>query len=292
MLMDNNGPTAAEPAGSPPPVAAGGSPTAAVDLAHLEQLGSVHAELTRLEELLCGGHHPVTGAAHSLSHGAKQVHVPAWLRVTRGESRWPVAGMVVVAIALQLALPDRLTLVSKWMLPALEAALLLVLIAVNPTRLNRESAVMRGGSLTLTALVSVANGWSAALLAIELVSGRAGEDAGPLLSTGAAIWLTNIIAFALWYWQFDRGGPAARAQARRRIPDFLFVQMQSPEVAHPDWEPAFVDYLYLSFTNATAFSPTDVMPLSRWAKLTMLVQSLVSLVTVALVIARAVNILK
>jgi uncharacterized membrane protein len=292
MPMDNNGPTAAEPAGSPPPVAAGGSPTAAVDLAHLEQLGSVHAELTRLEELLCGGHHPVTGAAHSLSHGAKQVHVPAWLRVTRGESRWPVAGMVVVAIALQLALPDRLTLVSKWMLPALEAALLLVLIAVNPTRLNRESAVMRGGSLILTALVSVANGWSAALLAIELVSGRAGEDAGPLLSTGAAIWLTNIIAFALWYWQFDRGGPAARAHARRRIPDFLFVQMQSPEVAHPDWEPAFVDYLYLSFTNATAFSPTDVMPLSRWAKLTMLVQSLVSLVTVALVIARAVNILK
>jgi uncharacterized membrane protein len=163
---------------------------------------------------------------------------------------------------------------------------------VNPTRLNRESAVMRGGSLTLTALVSVANGWSAALLSIELVGGRAGENAGPLLSTGAAIWLTNIIAFALWYWQFDRGGPAARAHARRRIPDFLFVQMQSPEVAHPDWEPAFVDYLYLSFTNATAFSPTDVMPLSRWAKLTMLVQSLVSLVTVALVIARAVNILK
>jgi uncharacterized membrane protein len=200
--------------------------------------------------------------------------------------------MIVVAIALQLALPDRLTLVSKWLLPGLEAALLLALIAVNPTRLNRESAVMRGGSLTLTALVSVANGWSAALLSIELVGGRAGENAGPLLSTGAAIWLTNIIAFGLWYWQFDRGGPAARAHARRRIPDFLFVQMQSPEVTHPDWEPAFLDYLYLSFTNATAFSPTDVMPLSRWAKLTMLVQSLVSLVTVALVIARAVNILK
>jgi uncharacterized membrane protein len=134
--------------------------------------------------------------------------------------------------------------------------------------------------------------WSAALLAIELIAGRAGRDAGPLLSTGAAIWLTNIVAFALWYWQFDRGGPAARAHARRRIPDFQFVQMQSPEFAHPDWEPQFMDYLYLSFTNATAFSPTDVMPLSRWAKLTMLVQSLVSLVTVALVIARAVNILK
>ncbi|HTF51067.1 MAG TPA: hypothetical protein VK735_26790 [Pseudonocardia sp.] len=291
MPMDNTGPTA-EQAGSSPPAAAPDTPAAAVDLAHLRQLGSVHAELTRLEALLCGGHHPVTGVAHTLTHGAKQAHVPAWLRVTRGESRWPVAGMIVVAIALQLVLPDRLTLVSKWMLPGLEAALLVALIAVNPTRLNRESAVMRGGSLTLTALVSVANGWSAALLAVELVGGRAGEDAGPLLSTGAAIWLTNIIAFALWYWQFDRGGPAARAHARRRIPDFLFVQMQTPEVAHPDWEPAFLDYLYLSFTNATAFSPTDVMPLSRWAKLTMLVQSLVSLVTVALVIARAVNILK
>jgi hypothetical protein len=117
-----------------------------------------------------------------------------------------------------------------------------------------------------------------------------GNDAGALLSTGAAIWLTNIIAFAVWYWQFDRGGPAAHA--RRALPDFQSVQMQNPDLAHPEWEPQFVDYLYLSFTNATAFSPTDVMPLSRWAKLTMLGQSLVSLVTLALVIARAVNILK
>jgi uncharacterized membrane protein len=112
------------------------------------------------------------------------------------------------------------------------------------------------------------------------------------LSTGAAIWLTNIIAFAVWYWQLDRGGPAARAHARRTLPDFQFVQMQNPDLTHPDWEPQFVDYLYLSFTNATAFSPTDVMPLSRWAKLTMLGQSLISLATLALVIARAVNILK
>jgi uncharacterized membrane protein len=127
---------------------------------------------------------------------------------------------------------------------------------------------------------------------IGLVNGRLGDDPGPLLSTGAAIWLTNIIAFAVWYWQFDRGGPAARAHARRTLPDFQFVQMQNPELAHPDWEPQFTDYLYLSCTNATAFSPTDVMPLTRWAKLTMLAQSLVSLTTVALVIARAVNILK
>ena len=293
------GPGSAAPPAAPPPPTAPPPP----DATHVAQLTSVKAELTRLEELLCGGHRPITAAAtgvgHELSHGAekvqhaaKQVHVPAWLRVTRGESRWPVAGAMVVAIALQLALPDRLTLVSRWMLPSLEAALLLALIAANPTRLNRESTTLRIGSLTLTALVSLANAWAAVVLATDLVAGRAGEEAGPLLSTGAAVWLTNIIAFALWYWQFDRGGPAARAHARRKIPDFVFVQMQSPEMAHPDWEPAFVDYLYLSFTNATAFSPTDVMPLSRWAKLTMLVQSLVSLVTVALVIARAVNILK
>jgi uncharacterized membrane protein len=287
----------------PGPAAPEPAPTTAPDAAHLAQLNSVRAELSRLEEIICAGHHPISSVTstvtHSLSHSAervhdaaRQVHVPAWLRATRGESRWPVAGIVVVAIALQLALPDRLTLLSRWLMPSLEAALLLALIAANPTRLDRESAVLRAGSLTLTSLISLTNAWAAVVLATDLVAGRAGDEAGPLLSTGAAVWLTNIISFALWYWQFDRGGPAARAHARRRIPDFAFVQMQSPDLAHPDWEPGFVDYLYLSFTNATAFSPTDVMPLSRWAKLTMLVQSLVSLITVALVIARAVNVLK
>jgi uncharacterized membrane protein len=174
----------------------------------------------------------------------------------------------------------------------LESAVLVVLIVANPTRFTRESRPLRMASLALTAILSLANAWSAALLVTGLIGGREGEDAAALLSTGAAIWLTNIIAFALWYWQLDRGGPAARTHARRQLPDFQFVQMQSPELGHPDWEPGFVDYLYLSFTNATAFSPTDTMPLSRWAKLTMLVQSLVSLATIGLVIARAVNILK
>jgi uncharacterized membrane protein len=123
------------------------------------------------------------------------------------------------------------------------------------------------------------------------VQGTEGQDAGPLLITGAAIWLTNVIVFSLWYWELDRGGPVARAHATRAHPDFLFAQMQNPELAPSDWEPGFADYLYLSFTNATAFSPTDVLPLSRWAKLTMMLQSAVSLATVALVIARAVNIL-
>jgi uncharacterized membrane protein len=270
---------------------------------HLRALSAVRAELTRLEEVLCAGHHPVSDAtsrvARAVATGtartrdtAHQVHIPAWLRVTRGENRWPVAAAIVVAIGLQLALPDRLVLQSRWLLPGLELAMLIGLIIANPVRLDRESTALRIASLTLTGLLSLANAYSAILLILGLVGGTEGTDAGALLSTGAAIWLTNIIAFAVWYWQFDRGGPAARAHARRVLPDFQFVQMQNPDLAHPDWEPQFVDYLYLSFTNATAFSPTDVMPLSRWAKLTMLGQSLVSLVTLALVIARAVNILK
>jgi uncharacterized membrane protein len=126
----------------------------------------------------------------------------------------------------------------------------------------------------------------------DLVAGRAGTDAVPLLLTGGGIWLTNVIVFALWYWEWDRGGPMARVLGQRQYADFLFAQMQNPESAPPDWEPAFLDYLYLSFTNSTAFSPTDVMPLSRWAKMLMMLQSSVSLVTVVLVVARAVNILK
>ncbi|MFN8036370.1 MAG: hypothetical protein U0V73_10585 [Acidimicrobiia bacterium] len=98
--------------------------------------------------------------------------------------------------------------------------------------------------------------------------------------------------FALWYWEFDRGGPLDRAAGVQPYPDFLFPQMASPELAPPDWEPGFVDYLYVSFTNATAFSPTDTMPMTQWAKLTMLVQSAISVIAVALVIARAVNILR
>src|SRR5439155_7990760 len=131
--------------------------------------------------------------------------------------------------------------------------------------------------------------WSAGRLVDALVYGPSGAtDAPRLLLNGCAIWFTNVIVFALWYWEIDRGGPAARANARAVHPDFLFAQMAAPELADHDWEPTFIDYLYLSFTNSTAFSPTDTLPLSRWAKLAMMFQSAVSLVTVALVVARAV----
>ncbi len=217
---------------------------------------------------------------------------PAWRRVTAGEKRIPVTLAAAVAIGLQLALPHQLTLMSRFLLPAVEAALLVALVWLNPGRMDRISRPVRAVALALIAVASLANAYSAALLIDELVQGTHGLAPLPLLSTGAGIYLTNIIVFALWYFELDRGGPAARACNLKDHPDFLFAQMTAPEVADPQWEPHFADYLYLSFTNATAFSPTDTLPLTRWAKMIMMVQSAVSLVTVALIIARAVNILK
>jgi uncharacterized membrane protein len=218
--------------------------------------------------------------------------LPAWRRQTRGEHRWPVAVAIAVAVALQLPLPDRLVFGPRWVLPGLSLLLIVVLMAMHPGRIDRHRRSERLLGLGAITLLSAGNGLSGVLLVHRLLSGTADDDAGKLLVTGAAIYLTNIIAFSLWYWEWDRGGPAARAVGVRQDADFLFPQMTTPEVAPPDWEPSYVDYLYLSFTNATAFSPTDVMPLRPWAKLTMLLQSAVSLVIVVLVVARAVNILR
>jgi len=219
--------------------------------------------------------------------------LPAWRRPTEGEARWQAAVAVAVAVALQYPLPGRLVLVHPvWLLPTLQALLLIALVMANPRRINTESRAIRFLGLTLAALLSLANAYSVTRLVIDLVQGTEGNNAGPLLITAGTIWLINVIVFALWYWEFDRGGPVARALALRMYPDFQFVQMASPQLAPPGWEPTFADYLYLAFTNATAFSPTDTMPLSRWAKMGMTVQASVSIVTVALVVARAVNILR
>lgn len=213
---------------------------------------------------------------------------PAWRRRTRGEHRWPAAVAVAVAIGFQLALPAPLAPELRYLLPGLEIALLAFLVVANPFRVDRESTPLRILGLALTGVLGLANGWSAVLLVRALVGGTR-FDAHVLLTAGAAIWLTNMLAFALVYWELDRGGPAVRAAGSREHPDFLFAQMQSPELAAPDWEPHFTDYLYLSFTNVTAFSPTDVLPLSRWAKVMMMVQSGIALTVVVLVVARAVN---
>jgi uncharacterized membrane protein len=139
--------------------------------------------------------------------------------------------------------------------------------------------------------MTISNTSSAFKLIDALVSGKI-TDANMLLLSGGSIWMANIVIFSLWFWELDRGGPGARAEARKSVPDFLFPQMASPEYGEKDWHPKYFDYFYVSVTNASAFSPTDTAPLSRWAKLLMLVQSLTSLITVGLVIARAVNILK
>ena len=258
---------------------------------HFAALHSIRAELLRLEESLCSGKHPISEVSHKLAVTAQEVYLPAWLRVTKGEQRWTVTAAIALAVMLQLVLPNRLAFRPHWLLPALEVVLVAVLIVLNPVRITRDHPWLRPLSVALIAVISVANGWSAILLVRDLLAARAGEEPGPLLASGGAIWLTNVIAFSLWYWECDRGGPVDRALARQQRPDFRFPQMEQP-ATHPDWEPHFLDYFYLSFTNAAAFSPTDVMPMSRWAKILMLCQSAVSLVTVAVVISRAVSLFK
>lgn len=231
----------------------------------------------------------VTGWHHD---GAQ---LPAWLRETAGEQRIPALVALVAAITLQALLPVKFLLVPWWAVVIPEALLLAVTVAGNPLRLTRESALLRRTSLLLTGVVTLANSASAGLLVRDLVDThgqRVTNSAATLLVSGASIYATNIVAFGLWYWEFDRGGPFARMHGSQRYPDLLFPQQSNPGVADPDWEPRFFDYLYVSFTNATAFSPTDTMPMSRWAKLLMLVQSAVALATVGLVIARAVNVLQ
>jgi hypothetical protein len=281
------------------PAGGGVSQTTPADNTHvLNGIQSLHERLDELQHVVAqrleAAGMPATSLLHARIEGGHRPQLPAWRRRTEGEARWQVALCTAVAIALQVMVPGRLALLSpSWALPALQGAMLICLVVANPRRINRESRALRLFSLMLAALISFANAWSLERLAAGLVTGHQHWDAGSLLVTGGAIWLTNVIVFGLWYWEFDRGGPVARALGVNPYPDFQFPQMVSPpELVPPHWEPQFADYLYLAFTNAAAFSPTDVMPLSRWAKLAMTLQSAISIVTVALVVARAVNILQ
>jgi hypothetical protein len=217
---------------------------------------------------------------------------PAWRRPTRGEHRWPSALAIVVVAVLQLLLPPKLSLHPRYLIPAIELALLAVLIAFNPGRLERRDPLLRRLSLVLTGILFAADAGSGAALVVELLRGQASDRPSVLLGTGGAIYVTNVVVFALWYWELDRGGPVVRGQGERAFPDFLFPQMTATELVDPNWEPTFPDYLYLSFTNVTAFSPTDTLPLSRWAKLLMMLEATLAVLLVVLVIARAVNVLK
>jgi uncharacterized membrane protein len=207
----------------------------------------------------------------------------------RSEAHWPPQLIVAIAIALQLLLPDRLTAGPYWLVPSIEAVMLVSLVVASPQRIQDRHRTRRRIALTLSALASIANGVSLALLSHELFKHKP-PGGHALIISGALIWLTNVLVFSLWYWEMDRGGPGYRASGNDGPPDLLFPQMTEHELCK-GWRPQFLDYLYVSLTNAMAISPTDTMPLSLMAKAIMGLQSLVSLVTIGLVISRAVNIL-
>jgi uncharacterized membrane protein len=206
------------------------------------------------------------------------------------EPFWPAQTTILAAIALQLLLPKRLTAGPPWLIPSLEGALLIGMFMATPRQLEHEHPRRRRVALGLTAFVSAANIYSLAALTHLLLHHNV-ESGRELIVSGVLIWLTNFLIFALWYWETDRGGPGRRAAGHDGQPDFLFPQMTGDRIEPLGWRPKFIDYLYVSLTNATAFSPTDTMPLTPIAKSIMGVQSLVSLVTIGLIVSRAVNIL-
>jgi len=207
------------------------------------------------------------------------------------EPRWPMALAVFVAILLQVGTPSRGRVPGWWLFPVLEFVLLIVVIIRDPGRIDRRSRAARRSTIVLIAIMTAGTMGGVMVLIVDILKGIHGINATDLLGRGAAIWFTNIIVFSLWYWELDRGGPAERASGSGVAPSFAFPENATPELAPPDWRPKYPDYLYLAFTNATAFSPTDTLPVQTWAKMTMLVQSVLSLVTAILVIARAINVL-
>ena len=219
-----------------------------------------------------------------------------------GEARYAALAAVLVAVALYALLPDPLMFGPRYVVPALELLLLVPLLIGNPQRMTRETTWLRWVSLGLVLLIALTNVVALVLLVDQLVSGT--TQGGQVLLGAAQVWLTNIIAFALAFWELDRGGPVVRTQAPRgHLPpaDFRFPQDEDHDAidevaarssAKSDWSPGFLDYLYLSVTNASAFSPTDTMPLSHRAKMLMSVESISSLMLSVLVIARGVNLLK
>jgi uncharacterized membrane protein len=211
--------------------------------------------------------------------------------VVRGERRWPAAIAILFLIILPFLLPERLTLGPKWVFPTAEALLLVAIIVHDPGRIDRRGSTIRRLSIGLLAVFIVGDVTMTAALVVDLVRGVAElNDAQSLLATGALVWINNNVLFGLLYWELDGGGPAARVFSPAAYPDLAFPEHMNPEIRPPGWRPIFLDYLYLGLTNGLAFSPTDVMPCARWAKVMMALQSLISLVVLSLVIARAVNI--
>jgi hypothetical protein len=208
------------------------------------------------------------------------------------EPRAPILAALLLAMALPFLMPANYTPGARWLLPLLEGALLVAAVSVDPGGVDRRSVYVRRLRIAVIGIIVFGAAWATSWLAVDLVQGENVTDsAGELLAAGSLVWIDLIIAFGFLYWELDGGGPGRRARRAPRYPDLAFPQHLNPDVAPPAWRPVFVDYLYLGYTNAIAFSPTDVMPLAHWAKLAMGIESGASLVILGLVIARAVNIL-
>jgi hypothetical protein len=223
------------------------------------------------------------------------------LREAETETRLEAAPAVAFAIALQVTLAVTSAMEGwktwkfgwwMWLVPVgAEGAFFVLCTWHRPHRALVERGIRREVGIGLLGLASVCNAFLVFSVLASLISGHEASGAHLLLK-GNAVWLTNVILFGLWYWLFDRGGPVSRLAANPPPPDFQFPQMENPELAAPGWRPHFVDYMYVSFTNSIAFSPTDAMPLNRWAKLLMLLEATLSALVILLVAARAVNIFK
>jgi len=220
-----------------------------------------------------------------------------------GEPRLPAAGAVILAIGLYALLPSGLVLGPRFVVPALELLLFVPVLAANPRRMTRQSARLRRVAIALLLLIAATNAVALVLLVRQLVGGQATQGPSLILAAGQ-VWATNILMFALVYWEIDRGGPVMRTQADRDdLPpaDFRFPQDEDHDAiaevaarssATSGWTPGFIDYLYCSITNSSAFSPTDTMPLSARAKALMATESVSALMLSVLVIAKGVSLLK
>jgi hypothetical protein len=231
------------------------------------------------------------------------MHTEGAASTNQGEPRLPAAAAVIVAIALYAALPNRLYIGPRYVVPALELILFIPLLLANPRRMSRQNRLLRRLSIALLLLIAVSNLAALVLLIRSLVIGQA-TVGGQLLGAAGQVWFTNVLVFALAYWELDRGGPVSRVRLPRpRLPaaDFRFPQDEDhdaiAEVARRSsvksgWTPGFIDYLYVSVTNSSAFSPTDTMPLSARAKLLMAVESVSALALSVLVVSFGVGLLR
>jgi uncharacterized membrane protein len=193
-------------------------------------------------------------------------------------------------VILQVVTPHAGRVPGWWLFPVLEVILLGILTVQDPGRIDRRSRGLQRLMIALLAVMATGTALAVVVLVYDILSSLTGVTATVLLGRGAAIWVTNVIVFSLWFWELDRGGPAERAAGSAVPLSFAFPENAMPEFAAHGWAPIYPDYLYLAFTNATAFSPTDTLPVNTWAKMTMMLESAISLVTAILVVARAINI--